>query len=233
MTTLNETYDDLNKLSKKDLVKKCISKGLPKSGTINKLINRLLNPLFNKKHISEFSSTPSKEHTKAWRKSQSWYVSNCKSSRCEKLQRATIEHITKKNCPKSDNLRLNKRTLELQRNCNPLTSIDGYDLTEDFDGHQVHDDLEYLYNFKMVCDKGGSQTRTLRDETYDFVETQLKYIAKNPDTKYVFINILDGDESYKNKDKFTKHLFKYYPDQKNKCLVLDTNEFKNWYEANS
>ena len=33
-------------------------------------------------------------------------------------------------------------------------------------------------NFKMICDRGGSQTRSLR-EVYHFITTQLNYLKQN------------------------------------------------------
>ncbi len=57
-------------------------------------------------------------------------------------------------------------------------------------------------NLKMICDKGGSQTRTLR-EVYHFVKTQLEYLLLHAEIKILILqNILDGDESFRNIDKF-------------------------------
>ena len=71
-------------------------------------------------------------------------------------------------------------------------------------------------NFKMICDKGGSQTRTLR-EVYHFVKTQLEYLLLHPEIKDTyFMNILDGDESFRNMEKF-----KYLLSKEKYALVKD------------
>ena len=83
-----------------------------------------------------------------------------------------------------------------------MKDIDGFDWTEDFDGYQEINNLKLYMNLKMICDKGGSQTRTLR-EVYHFVKTQLEYLLLHPEIKDTyFMNILDGDESFRNMEKF-------------------------------
>ena len=76
----------------------------------------------------------------------------------------------------------------------------------------------------MIYDRGGSQTRSLR-EVYHFITTQLNYLKQN----ILFINILDGDESYRNMDKFKYLLSK--PDYltiKN-IFVGDMKTFYDWF----
>ena len=53
----------------------------------------------------------------------------------------------------------------------------------------------------MICGKGGSQTRSLR-EVYDFITAQLNWLLENKEKAIEFINILDGDESWRTRDKF-------------------------------
>ena len=140
---------------------------------------------------------PSNLQTKDWRKQQSWYKGG-KSNECEILQRMQIQQITGKECPKTTT-RINKRTHEMQPLSNPLTRADGFDWTEDFDGMQKLDGNDgaiynMFYNFKMVCDAGGSQTRTLR-EVYSFVEAQQQVLLIGNHANVHFINILDGDRT--------------------------------------
>ena len=82
----------------------------------------------------------------------------------------------------------------------------------------------------MICSSGGAQTRSLR-EVYHFIKYQLEYLLKQKknSNKY-FINILDGNESYKR-----KHNFKYLtnlPKYKficNRIFIGDIKSFNKWY----
>ena len=173
----------------------------------------------------------SKYHTKNWRNSQSWYKGG-KHIECEIYQRNLIEQITKLSCIKTT-LRINWRTIEFRENRNPLKNPDGFDWTEDFDGKQIINGKHLYYNFKFVCDAGGAQTRTLR-ETYHFIESQLRYLNKNHDdeTTY-FINILDGDESYKNRQHFDfLQSLKEYEKINHRIFIGDTYIFQHWFKAN-
>ena len=127
--------------------------------------------------IMNFIDTLGKLMTKTWRKIQPWYEGGRKNE-CEKIQRQAIECITEKSCLKSDHIRLNTQTYKLTKKTRPLNDKDGFDWTEDFDGEQHISSKRLLYNFKMVCDNGGAQTRSLR-EVYHFITTQLEYIKKN------------------------------------------------------
>ena len=172
---------------------------------------------YNKMTISKLVSlniTKSENQTKVWRQTQSWYK-NGKSNECELFQRNIVENITKLKCSKS-NIRLNTDTLAFEDKKYPMKDIDGFDWTEDFDGYQETNNLKLYMNFKMICDKGGSQTRTLR-EVYHFVKTQLEYLLLHPEIKDTyFMNILDGDESFRNMDKF-----KYLLSKEKYTLVKD------------
>jgi len=177
---------------------------------------------------------PSNLQTKDWRKQQSWYKGG-KSNECELLQRMQIQYMTGKECPKTTT-RINKRTHEMQPLSNPLTRVDGFDWTEDFDGMQTlngNDGTTYklYYNFKMVCHAGGSQTRTLR-EVYAFIEAQQQVLLIGHHANVHFINILDGDQSHDRKEQFT-HLLNLpeYARVKEKVFIGDMCEFKTWHET--
>lgn len=156
--------------------------------------------------------TPSRLQTKVWRTSQPWYVGG-KSNECELYQRRIVEEITRMPCEKTST-RINVRANRLEDVRCPMKMPNGFDYTEDFDGRQGN----LLYNFKVVCGKGGAQTRSLR-EVYHFVEAQIKLDHK---TKF-FFNILDGDCSYDS----MKH-FKYLLEQHNNpdnIFVGDMDQF--------
>lgn len=171
----------------------------------------------------------SKYQTKDWRKSQSWYKGG-KSNECEIYQRDLIKQITEKDCPKT-NMRINLRTLELVEKSSPLQRSDGFDWTEDFDGRQLLNNTELYYNLKMICDSGGAQTRSLR-EVYHFVEAQMKYLLKNPDRSIYFINILDGDTSYSQREKFIYLLnLPEYASVIDRVFVDDMFIFQYWYKS--
>ena len=77
----------------------------------------------------------------------------------------------------------------------PMVKDDGFDYTENFDGRQVFGDREVLINLKSVVGSGGSQTRTLRDECYPFINAQLDWLVRTKKTTTLFANIFDGDEA--------------------------------------
>jgi hypothetical protein len=178
--------------------------------------------------------------TKKWRKNQKWYK-NGKRNECEKYQRKMVETMTNSVCPKTK-YRLHIEDNVLVEKHNPLASKDGFDYTEDFDGLQEHNNTQYFYNLKFVCDRGGAQTRTLR-EVYHFIKAQLEYLlkhykkdeskSKNKKDIY-FVNILDGDESYKNSDKYKYLLNKpRYVSMKDRVFVGDMKEFQEWFKSES
>ena len=120
--------------------------------------------LLNKKFIL----VQSNYQTKIWRKNRKWYK-NGKSNECEKYQKNIIENIINLKILLTHD-RLNIENIEIKENKYPLTSIDGYEWTENFDGKIVKEDT-YYFNLKFVCDLGGAQTRTLR-EVYHFIKHQ-------------------------------------------------------------
>lgn len=172
----------------------------------------------------------SKFQTKEWRQKQPWYKGG-RSNECEIYQRELIEKITTMKLPKC-NYRLNSRTGELKELTNPMKYKDGYDWTEDFDGLLKLDNDIVLFNLKMVCDAGGAQTRTLR-EVYHFIQTQIKYYSLNPNSNIWFINILDGNTSSNNMEKF-QHLMQVPENLPHvgKIFIGDMFLFRHWFTTN-
>jgi hypothetical protein len=144
----------------------------------------------------------------------------------EKYQRSQIETITGVKCPKT-NMRINWRTNELINIAHPMTKPNGYDFTEDFDGVQQFGDHTVYINLKCVVGAGGSQTRTLRDECYHFVESQLKYLLNNQNC--YFANIFDGDQAAAHKSKFDYLLgIDDYSTVKDLVYVGDLKDYFEW-----
>jgi len=78
----------------------------------------------------------------------------------------------------------------------------------------------------MVCDKGGVQTRSLR-EVYSFIEAQLNHLLLDIPKKPFFVNILDGDTSFSCIDKFNYLLsLDEYKDVKKYVFVGDMDTFR-------
>lgn len=136
--------------------------------------------------------------TKVWRNKQSWYK-NGKSNECENYQVESIEKIINKKLQKTYD-RINP-SLEIIPNKTPFKSNDGFEWTENFDRYLIHNNCKYYFNFKFVCDKGGAQTRTLKD-VYHFIEKQFLYLNKHNTNNVYFFNILDGDSSHNCMDNF-------------------------------
>lgn len=170
--------------------------------------------------------------TKSWRQNQSWYR-NGKHNECELFQLQQIQRITKAHVTKTF-LRLNIETLEMTEKKHFMKNEDAFDWTENFDGiQQLENDNTLLYCLKMICDKGGSQTRSLR-EVYHFVKTQLEYLVKNNPNNYKhFVNILDGDTCFQTMKMFEYLLEKEkYKNIKSFVFVGDMHKFEKWYEIN-
>jgi hypothetical protein len=164
--------------------------------------------------------------TKIWRMNQVWWAGG-KRTECEVYQRQTIERMTGNKCVKT-NMRIHreKKTL-LEVRC-PFTYDDGFEYTENFDGKQTKGDHTLFYNLKMVCNKGGSQTRTLQ-LVYDFIKNQIDFLISSGNKNIFFVNILDGDESYRNRNKFI-YLFKKIPDNMRSNLYCgDLKNYMEWY----
>jgi hypothetical protein len=116
------------------------------------------------------------------------------SRKPEVYQIGQIVAGTGRPCPKTQT-RINWRKNEMIENSQPMRKGDGFDYTENFDGKQVFATNTVWVNLKSVVGKGGSQTRTLRDECYPFVNAQLNYLLKSKKTDYFFANIFDGDHA--------------------------------------
>jgi len=145
--------------------------------------------------------------TKKWRQNRCWYK-NGKSNECENYQISLLNKIIKIELNKTYD-RINTETYKIIENKNPMTKNDGYEWTENFDRKLIKNQNTYYFNLKFVCDKGGAQTRTLKN-VYDFIKNQIKYISKFNTINIYFINILDGDTSYNNIHKF-KYLINKQP----------------------
>lgn len=156
----------------------------------------------------------SQYQTKMWRKNRRWYI-NGKYNECETYQLDIIHKIIQQKCIKTFD-RINYITNEINCVIHPLLLQNGFDFTENFDGIFKHNYKKYYINLKFVCDNGGAQTRSLR-EVYHFINSQKKL-----NSEYYFINILDGDCSFKHIDKF-KHL------NENNVFIGDLYEFENYY----
>ena len=200
---------------------------------IQKYTRRFLirNRMIDKKYIVSSSF-----QTKKWRINQSWYK-NGKSNECEIYQRNLFEKITNIPCNKSS-YRINMSSYQLNEIPHPMKNKDGFEWTEDFDGVFLKNGKKIFVNLKFVCNKGGAQTRTLR-EVYYFISGQLKHLLlcrekEETEEKY-FLNILDGDVCFSNMNKFHYLLNKEIYQTINKYVFVgDMHEFqKYWSKMNS
>ena len=165
----------------------------------------------------------SQNQDKKWRKTQKWYIDG-KRNECEIYQRCLIEKITKEKCIKT-NYRINMITHEMKIERQPMKRTDGFEWTEDFDGSIKYKTNDFYFNLKFICDNGGAQTRSLR-EVYHFIINQIENNSKNT----YFVNILDGDTSYKHMDKFNYLLNKNEYIEKNKNIFIgDMYNFQKWW----
>lgn len=144
--------------------------------------------------------------TKQWRKLQKWYR-NGKHNECETYQINIVEEIIKTSLLKTHD-RIYIETYEVLENKYPFGNVNGFEWTENFDGKVVKNGNKFYFNLKFVCDAGGAQTRTLR-ETYNFIKYQYEYLRKNKTTNIYFVNILDGDECYRQMNKILYLTSKY------------------------
>ena len=162
--------------------------------------------------------------TKNWRLNQKWYKTG-KSNECEIYQIKLLENIIKNKLNKTDD-RINIETNEIVNNKNPMINNDGYEWTENFDGKIIKNNKNIYFNLKFVCDRGGAQTRSLR-EVYHFIKYQLEYLIKFNNKNNYFINILDGDTSYNNIVKYYYLINKEkYKDIKNNIFIGSIFDFQ-------
>ena len=169
--------------------------------------------------------------TKNWRNSQSWY-NNGKKNECEKYQKQMLFNINSEYsiefCDKSTYKRLNYRTCELKKLAVVDKEEDKFEWTEDFDCSGKFKDIVILYNLKMVCDKGGAQTRTLR-EVYHFIKMQINYLERNENI--IFVNILDGDECSRNQTQL-KYLYNKCDEKmKSRLFIGDLQSYHQWIKT--
>lgn len=171
--------------------------------------------------------TPAKDQTPVWRKNQDWYK-NGKSTECEKYQIPLVENIIQNKLNKTHK-RINLENSILEDIQNPLSKLNGFDYTENFDGYIKIDNNDIYFNLKMICGRGGAQNRSLR-ETYHFIKSQLNILIINTDN--YFINILDGNECERHIKKFNYlKTLEIYKNIKN-IYVGDLYNFKNWWDIN-
>lgn len=165
----------------------------------------------------------SKFQTKEWRKIQKWY-NNGKFNECEKFQLISIKKITNLNIFKCFD-RINCEEMVIEEIKFPFKWDNGYEYTENFDGKIEINNYKIYFNLKFVCDQGGAQTRTLKN-VYNFIKCQYRVISEN--SNIIIINILDGDESFRNINKFL-YIKKKYPHLEYICFIGDLYNFNYWY----
>ena len=171
--------------------------------------------------------------TKEVRHSLHGKVDGGKGSREPELyQREQIILGTHLPCPATQT-RINWRKNTMVEISQPMKNDDGFDYTENFDGKQAFPRGTVWINLKSVVGKGGSQTRTLRDECYHFVYAQLNYLLKTKDTRCYFANIFDGDEADAKMRMFT-HLMSQpeFADVKKYVYVGDLRGYFTWVKTN-
>ena len=129
-------------------------------------MNKNQNAIIIQKHIRGFLIRnrvliPSSYYqTKQWRKNQLWYKTG-KSNECEIYQKNIIKKIYNIDI-KSTNERIDCEQYLIHLVKNIFKSKNAFIYTEDFDGKYEFNGNIYYFNLKFVCDKGGSQTRTMR-----------------------------------------------------------------------
>jgi hypothetical protein len=207
-------FNNKNKTKLLELINKHITTTKNDSNIEEKVIAEKV--IVKKVIVEKVEIIDSKFQTKTWRTGCNWYK-NGKSNECELYQKRLIKHLITSDINKTND-RFNIETNEIVSTHNPMKYNNGFEFTEDFDGKILRtieiNDITIYFNLKFCCDAGGAQTRTLR-EVYHFIKCQIKYTARmnipNEQIKHdkqkknsliYFINILDGDTSYKNMDKF-------------------------------
>jgi hypothetical protein len=177
---------------------------------LRKISDRYKIPISN---LEELLVIPSNLQTKNWRKSTEWYKTG-KQNECEKFQVSKMEFLLGKKLVKT-NHRLQKLTGKILTVENVRTRKDAFEYTENFDRKCEFDECTVYFNFKFVCDSGGSQTRTC-ECLYEFIRAQTR--CKNKFVK--FVNILDGDGCYRNINQL-----RYLAKDFSNIFVGDTYEF--------
>ena len=106
-----------------------------------------------------------------------------------------------------------------------MVNDDGYEYTQNFDGIQKQQGTTTFFNMKCCVGKGGAQTKTLRDECHGFVEQQILVARKDP--SLFFVNILEGDASFRAKPKFER-LLNANPDVRSQVFVGTVDDYREW-----
>lgn len=130
-------------------------------------------------------------------------------------------------------VRINKRTGQMHDIAHPMKHENGFDYTENFDGMQKLGEKTIWINLKSVVGKGGSQTRTLRDECYPFVDAQLNYLLATSLTTCFFANIFDGEEAHTRMPMFNYLLnLPQFKNVKKYVYVGDLKNYFDWLKSN-
>lgn len=166
--------------------------------------------------------------TKDWRLNQKWY-NNKRGIVCENYQVSITENIIDKNIFKTNDRIDDKNMINNEKT--PFLFENGFEYSENFDRKLIINKETYYFNYKMICENGGSQIRSLK-LVYNFITKQLENLlkTKNKDNLKYFINILDGYFCYKNMEKFKFLLNKSQYKEINKYIYVgDLRDFKYWW----
>jgi len=199
-------------------------------GFVYRLINYILTNKDEIKKIILLSEIPHASlMTKEWRHEifSCSDISKKNSRKPELWQIEKIKEITNLNLSKTS-LRLNHYNNELEKIEKPYLRLDGYDWSENFDLITEINENIILFNLKMICDNGGSQTSSLK-EVYLFIKTQINYLNNHENCKIYFINILDGNASDKNINHFNYLNKNFLKINLNNIFIGCMNEFIEWF----
>lgn len=133
---------------------------------LHKISDRYKIPVLD---LEKLLTIPSVLQTKNWRKSTEWYKTG-KQNECEKFQVSKMEFLLGKKLVKTSH-RLQKITGKILTVENVRSRKDAFEYTENFDRKCEIGDYTVYFNFKFVCDSGGSQTRTC-ECLYEFIRAQ-------------------------------------------------------------
>ena len=173
---------------------------------------------------------PSKLQTKDWRKAQDWYKGG-RSTECEIYQRDKVQNIVGYTIPKNTGMRLNSETNTFEYFKQPCKFDNGFEYTEDFDGELFTEeyDCDYYFNFKMRIGEGGGQKTGLKDVYHHFITSQLNYLLAD-ESNFKFVNILDGDNSFKVMNHYEYLINKEkYASITDRIYIGDLYDFENWW----
>jgi len=168
----------------------------------------------------EETNIKSQHQTKEWRLKQPWYIDG-KKNECEKYQIKQLEYIVNVKIEKTY-LRINIyniTTIEIN-NIEISKLLNKFEFSENFDGKiKLNNNIIY-FNLKMITDKGGAQTRSIK-EVFHFIIAQEKWI-KTQNNTYI-MNILDGEFSFNN--------IKFLPNiNLNNIFIGDMYQFDNYFQ---